>query len=127
MLTRNKCKYAVNRSLTERYRRSAIPDMQRKLNKSLMEQRKLMNNIVTSEQYRDFRGIHICGIVYHICGIVYHVCGNFDPQMWYSIPHMWYTQIFFFDFDNFSKNFPMGILKKFFWILIVRIISEFWA
>ena len=49
MLTRNKCKYAVNRSLTERYRRSAIPDMQRKLNKSLMEQRKLMNNIVTSE------------------------------------------------------------------------------
>ena len=78
-------------------------------------------------QYRDFRGIHICGIVYHICGIVYHVCGNFDPQMWYSIPHMWYTQIFFFDFDNFSKNFPMGILKKFFWILIVRIISEFWA
>ena len=48
------------------------------------------------KQYRDFRGIHICGIVYHICGIVYHVCGNFDPQMWYSIPHMWYTQIFFF-------------------------------
>ena len=37
------------------------------------------------KQYRDFRGIHICGIVYHICG-------NFDPQMWYSIPHMWYTQ-----------------------------------
>ena len=29
--------------------RSAIPDMQRKLNQSLMEQRKLMNNIVTSE------------------------------------------------------------------------------
>ena len=33
--------------------------------------------------------------------------------------------------DNFSKNFPAGILKKFFWIgfwiLIVRIISEFWA
>ena len=49
MLTRNKFKYVVNRSLTERYRRSAIPDMQRKLNKSLMEQRKLMNNIVTSE------------------------------------------------------------------------------
>ena len=40
------------------------------------------------KQYRDFRGIHICGIVYHICG-------NFDPQMWYSIPHMWYTQFFF--------------------------------
>ena len=49
MLTRNKCKDAVNRSLTERYRRSAIADMQRKLNQSLMEQRKLMNNIVTSE------------------------------------------------------------------------------
>ena len=32
----------------ERYRRSAIPDMQRKV-ESLMEQRKLMNNIVTSE------------------------------------------------------------------------------
>ena len=43
-------------------------------------------------QYRDFRGIHVCGIVYHICSIVYHICGNFDPQMWYSIPHMWYTQ-----------------------------------
>ena len=41
--------YAVNRSLTDRYRRSAIPDMQRKLKQSLMEQRKLMNNIVTSE------------------------------------------------------------------------------
>ena len=38
-----------NVSLTERYRRSAIPDMQRKLNQSLMEQRKLMNDIVTSE------------------------------------------------------------------------------
>ena len=49
LVSRNKCKYAVNRSLTERYRRSAIPDMQRKLNQSLMEQRKLMNNIVTSE------------------------------------------------------------------------------
>ena len=49
MLTRNKCKSAVKRSITERYRRSAIPDMQRKLNQSLMEQRKLMNNIVTSE------------------------------------------------------------------------------
>ena len=73
-----------------------------------------------NKQYRDFWGIRVCGIVYHICG-------NFDPQMWYSIPHMWYTQFFFFDFDNFSKNFPMGILKKFFWILIVRIISEFWA
>ena len=36
MLTRNKCKYAVNRLLTERYRRSAIPDMQRKLTQSLM-------------------------------------------------------------------------------------------
>ena len=79
------------------------------------------------KQYRESVGIHVCGIVYHICGIVYHICGIFDPQMWYSIPHMWYTQIFFFDFDNFSKNFPMGILKKFFWILIVRIISEFWA
>ena len=44
-------------------------------------------------QYRDFLGIHICGIVYHISG-------NFDPQMWYSIPHIWYTQIFFLDFDN---------------------------
>ena len=33
----------------ERYRRSAIPDMQRKLKQSLMEQRILMNNIVTSE------------------------------------------------------------------------------
>ena len=81
----------------------------------------------THKQYRDFRGIHVCGIVYHVCGIVYHICGSFDPQMWYTIPHMWYTQIVFFDFDNFSKNFPMGILKKFFWILIVRIISEFWA
>ena len=29
------------------------------------------------KQYRDFWGIHICGIVYHICG-------NFDPQMWYA-------------------------------------------
>ena len=48
------------------------------------------------KQYRDFRGIHICGIVYHICSIVYHICGNFDPQMWYSIPHMWYTQNWFF-------------------------------
>ena len=49
MLTRNKCKYFVNRSLTERYKRSAIPDMQRRLNQSLIEQRKLMKNIVTSE------------------------------------------------------------------------------
>ena len=32
-----------------RKERSAIPNMQRKLNQSLMEQRKLMNNIVTSE------------------------------------------------------------------------------
>ena len=47
-------------------------------------------------QYRDFRGIHVCGIVYHVCGIVYHICGNFDPQMWYSMPHMWYTQNFYF-------------------------------
>ena len=39
MLTRNKCKYVVNRSQTERYKRSAIPDMQRKLNQSLIEQR----------------------------------------------------------------------------------------
>ena len=28
----------------ERYRRSAIPDMQRKLNQSLIEQRKIVNN-----------------------------------------------------------------------------------
>ena len=42
--------------------------------------------------YRDFCGIHICGVVYHICG-------NVDPQMLYSIPHMWYIQ-FFLDFDN---------------------------
>ena len=49
----------------------------------------------------------------HKCGIVYHICGT--------------HKFFFFDFDNFSKNFPTGILKKFFWILIVRIISEFWA
>ena len=27
----------------------------------------------------------------------------------------------------FDNNFPMVILKKFFWILIVLIISEFWA
>ena len=40
MIPRNKCKNAVNRSLTERYRRLAIPDMQRKLNQSLMEQKK---------------------------------------------------------------------------------------
>ena len=63
-------------------------------------------------QYRDFRGIHICGIVYHICSIVYHICGNFDPQMWYIIPHMWYTQFFFFDFDNFSKTISDGNFKK---------------
>ena len=49
LVSRNKCKYVVNRSLTERYRRSAIPDMQRKLNQSLIEQRKLMNDIVASE------------------------------------------------------------------------------
>ena len=24
-------------------------------------------------QYRDFRGIHVCGIVCYVCGIVYHV------------------------------------------------------
>ena len=58
MLTRNKCKYVVNRSLTERYRRSAIPDMQRKLNQSLIEQRKLMNNIVTSELTLDVRAAY---------------------------------------------------------------------
>ena len=77
---------------------------------------------LTINQYRDFRGIHICGIVYHICGIVYHicgivyhVCGNFDPQMWYSIPqmwysipHMWYTQIFFFWFWQFFKKISNG-------------------
>ena len=60
---------------------------------------------LTINQYRDFRGIHICGIVYHICGIVYHVCGIFDPQMWYSIPHMWYTQIFFLILTIFQKIF----------------------
>ena len=49
MLIRNKCKYVMNRSLTEQYRRSAIPDMQRKLNQSLIDQRKLMNKIVPSE------------------------------------------------------------------------------
>ena len=64
------------------------------------------------KQYRDFRGIHICGIVYHICGIVYHICGSFDPQMWYSIPHMWYTQNFFFlDFDNDSYAQNSEIIK----------------
>ena len=46
MLTRNKFKYVVNRSLTERYRRSAVPDMQRKLNQNIIEQRKLISNIV---------------------------------------------------------------------------------
>ena len=46
MLTRNKFKYVVNRSLTERYRRSAVPDMQRKLNQNLFEQRKLISHIV---------------------------------------------------------------------------------
>ena len=55
----------------------------------------IFNPSLNNKQYRDFRGIHICGIVYHICGIVYHICGNFDPQMWYCIPHMWYTQNFF--------------------------------
>ena len=29
----------------------------------------------TLKQYRDFRGIHVCGIVYHVCGIVYHIRG----------------------------------------------------
>ena len=46
--TRNKYQYAINRSLTERYLRSTIPSMSRKLNKSLMEQGQLMNVIVTS-------------------------------------------------------------------------------
>ena len=45
---KNKCLYAVDKSLTERYQRSAIPNMSRKLNNSLMEQGQLMNVIVTS-------------------------------------------------------------------------------
>ena len=54
--------------------------------------------IVIITQYRDFRGIHICGIVYHVCGIVYHIrgilyhiCGSKLPHMWYTIPQTWYT------------------------------------
>ena len=45
---RNKCQYAVNRSLTERYQRSAVPNMWRKLKNGLMEQGQLTNVIVTS-------------------------------------------------------------------------------
>ena len=70
------------------------------------------NGLLVNKQYRDFKGIHVCGIVYHICGIVFHVCGNFDPQMWYSIPHMWYTQIFFFGILTIFKKFSNRNLKK---------------
>ena len=66
---------------------------------------------LTYKQYRDFRGIHVCGIVYHICGIVYHICGSFDPQMWYTIPHMWYTQKYFF---GILTMIPMPKIQKLF-------------
>ena len=45
---KNKCLYAVDRSLTERYQRSAIPNVWRKIKNSLMEQGQLTNMIVTS-------------------------------------------------------------------------------
>ena len=94
------------------------------------------------KQYRDFRGIHVCGIVYHICGIVYHICGIFDPQMWYSIPHMWYTQNFYFwiltmipvpkiqkeFFEISNGNFKKILLDSYslndFWILGIGIIVK---
>ena len=44
----NKCLYAVDKSLTERYQRSAIPNVWRKVEDSLMEQGQLTNMIVTS-------------------------------------------------------------------------------
>ena len=66
---------------------------------------------VIPKQYRDFRGIHVCGIVYHVCGIVYHICGSFDPQMWYTIPHMWYTQKYFF---GILTMIPMPKIQKLF-------------
>ena len=56
-----------------------------------------------------------------------------------SIPHMWYTISFVVYYTTivvsvndergsiFENNFPMGILRKFFRILIVLMISEFWA
>ena len=45
---KNKCLYAVDRSLTERYQRSSIPNVWRKIKNSLMEQGQLTNMIVTS-------------------------------------------------------------------------------
>jgi len=45
---KNKCLYAVDRSLTERCQRSAIPNVWRKIKNSLMEQGQLTNMIVIS-------------------------------------------------------------------------------
>ena len=47
-ILKNKCLYAVDRSLTERYQRSAIPNVWRKVKNSFMEQGQLTNMIVTS-------------------------------------------------------------------------------
>ena len=75
--------------------------------------------VVPLEQYRDFRGIHVCGIVYtltHKCCIVCHLCGT--------------HKLFFLDFDNdtYAQNSEIikaiRIQKNFFKILIGKSFSK---
>ena len=73
---------------------------------------------------------HIWGILSHICVILYHNCDIHSlhtiQHLWYTILQLWYQSVMKYG-QFFQKKFPMGILKKFFWILIFWIISEFWA
>ena len=71
------------------------------------------------KQYRDFRGIHVCGIVYtltHKCCIVCHLCGT--------------HKLFFLNFDNdtYAQNSEIikaiRIQKNFFKILIGKSFSK---
>ena len=49
MKTRNSLKYVENKSQTSRYQKSAVPSMQRMLNKCFQDQRRNLSNILSSE------------------------------------------------------------------------------